>query len=48
MIYWTEAYSEPWQTSMIELFAKIVNDKKSFILDSGQGSENGMPILAVG
>ena len=26
MIYWTEAYLEPCQTSKIEPFAKIVNE----------------------
>ena len=33
--YWTEAYSEPYQTSKIErLFAKL------FILDAWQGFEH--------
>ena len=46
MVYWPEAYSEPCQTSKIELFAKIVNEwklltifKKSSILDVWQGSD---------
>ena len=39
MIYWTEAYSEPFQTSKMELLEKIINDWKSFTLDSWQGSE---------
>ena len=56
MIYWAEAYSETWQTSKMELFAKIVNDWKGLILvDSWQGSEylsaeykvNCLPILAI-
>ena len=40
MVYWTEAYSEAFQTSKMELFAKIVNEwkllvvfKKNIILD---------------
>ena len=40
MIYWAEAYSETWQTSEMELFAKIVNDWKGLILvDPWQGCE---------
>ena len=39
MVYWTEAYSEPWMILKIELFATIVNDWKSFILNSWLGSE---------
>ena len=39
MVYWTEACSEPWQILKIELFATIVNDWKSFILDSWPVSE---------
>ena len=48
LIYWTQVYSEPSQTSKVELFAKAVNDwkslttfRKSFILDGWQGSEYG-------
>ena len=39
MTYWTKAYSEPCQTSKMERFTQIVNDWKSFILYSWQGSE---------
>ena len=56
MIYWAEAYSETWQTSEMELFAKIVNDWKGLILVySWQGCEypsaeykvNCLPMLAI-
>ena len=46
MVYWTEAYSEPCQTSKMDLFAKIFDEwkqltifEKSSILDVWSGSE---------
>ena len=33
--HWSEAYSEPSQTSKIERFAKIVNSWKLLIAESG-------------